>query len=84
VDVLPAVESTLPSGQAEVASIEHALVGGPGIVGVGGDGASLLDFDHTVPTPDHVAVGRASGPRSSSGVARFSAVIQASMRSHQS
>ena len=48
VDVLPAVESTLPAGQAEVASIEHALVGSPGIVGVGGDGASLIDFDHTV------------------------------------
>jgi RND superfamily putative drug exporter len=48
VDVLPATESTLPSGQAEVASIEHALVGSPGIAGVGGDGASLIDFDRTV------------------------------------
>jgi RND superfamily putative drug exporter len=48
VDVLPAAESTLPSGQAEVASIEHALVGSPGVAGVGGDGASLIDFDHTV------------------------------------
>ena len=48
VDVLPATESSLPSGQAEIASLEHALVGSPGVVGVGGDGASLIDFDHTV------------------------------------
>jgi putative drug exporter of the RND superfamily len=48
VDVLPAVESSLPSGQAEIASVEHALVGSPGVIGVGGDGASLIDFDHTV------------------------------------
>jgi RND superfamily putative drug exporter len=48
VDVLPATESTLPAGQAVVASLEHALVGSPGVIGVGGDGASLIDFDHTV------------------------------------
>ena len=48
VDVLPAVESTLPAGQAEIASIEHALVGSPGVAGVGGDGASLIDFDAAV------------------------------------
>jgi RND superfamily putative drug exporter len=48
VDVLPTAESTLPSGQAVVASLERALVGSPGVIGVGGDGASLIDFDHTV------------------------------------
>jgi RND superfamily putative drug exporter len=48
VDVLPSTESTLPAGQAEIASIEHALVGSPGVTGVGGDGASLIDFDNTV------------------------------------
>ena len=48
VDVLPATESTLPAGQAAIASVEHALVGSPGVAGVGGDGASLIDFDHTV------------------------------------
>jgi putative drug exporter of the RND superfamily len=48
VDVLPATESTLPAGQAEVASIEHALLGRPGVLGVGGDGASLIDFDRAV------------------------------------
>ncbi len=48
VDVLPVTESTQPAGQAEIASVEHALVGGDGVIGVGGDGASLIDFDHTV------------------------------------
>jgi RND superfamily putative drug exporter len=48
VDVLPTVESSLPAGQAEIASVEHALVGSQGVIGVGGDGASLIDFDHTV------------------------------------
>jgi putative drug exporter of the RND superfamily len=48
VDVLPATESTLPAGQAEIASVEHALAGRPGVIGVGGDGASLIDFDHAV------------------------------------
>ncbi len=48
VDVLPAAESTLPAGQAEIASVEHALAGSAGVIGVGGDGASLIDFDHTV------------------------------------
>jgi RND superfamily putative drug exporter len=47
-EVLPAAESTLPAGQAVVSSLEHALAGRPGVVGVGGDGASLIDFDHTV------------------------------------
>jgi RND superfamily putative drug exporter len=48
VDVLPAAESSGPAGQAEVAVIEHALIGRPGVVGVGGQGASLIDFDHAV------------------------------------
>jgi putative drug exporter of the RND superfamily len=48
VDVLPFTESSVPAGQGEVASIERALVGSPGVVGVGGAGASLIDFDHAV------------------------------------
>jgi RND superfamily putative drug exporter len=48
VDVLPATESSIPTGQAEVASVERALLGSPGVIGVGGDGASLIDFDHAV------------------------------------
>ena len=48
VTVLPVVESSGPAGQAAIAGLEHALVGSPGVIGVGGDGASLIDFDHAV------------------------------------
>jgi putative drug exporter of the RND superfamily len=48
VTVLPVSESSGPAGQATVASLEHALVGSPGVIGVGGDGASLIDFDNAV------------------------------------
>ncbi len=48
VDLLPVVESSQPAGQAEIASVEHALVGSAGVIGAGGDGASLIDFDHAV------------------------------------
>jgi putative drug exporter of the RND superfamily len=48
VDVLPVTESSGPAGQAVVASVEHAMVGSPGVIGVGGEGASLIDFDHAV------------------------------------
>jgi putative drug exporter of the RND superfamily len=48
VSVLPSVESSVPAGQAVIAGLEHALVGSPGVIGVGGDGASLIDFDHAV------------------------------------
>jgi putative drug exporter of the RND superfamily len=48
VTVLPAAESGLPAGQATVSALEHALDGQPHVIGVGGDGASLIDFDHAV------------------------------------
>jgi len=57
VTVLPADESSLPSGQAAIGALEHALLAGPGVptglatphvLGVGGAGASLIDFDHAV------------------------------------
>jgi RND superfamily putative drug exporter len=48
VDVLPTAESSQPAGQAVVAGVEHALVGSPGVLGVGGSGASLIDFDNAV------------------------------------
>jgi putative drug exporter of the RND superfamily len=48
VTVLPAQESGLPAGQATVTALEHALDGTPQVIGVGGDGASLVDFDHAV------------------------------------
>jgi putative drug exporter of the RND superfamily len=48
VTVLPVAESSVPAGQAATSGLEHALVGSPGVIGVGGDGASLIDFDHAV------------------------------------
>jgi RND superfamily putative drug exporter len=48
VTVLPFTESSVPTGQAVVSRLEHALVGTPHVIGVGGDGASLIDFDHAV------------------------------------
>jgi RND superfamily putative drug exporter len=48
VAVLPAQESSVPAGQAVISTVEHALIGSPGVIGVGGDGASLIDFNHAV------------------------------------
>ena len=48
VTVIPSAESGVPSGQATVATLEHTPLGRPHVIGVGGDGASLIDFDHAV------------------------------------
>jgi putative drug exporter of the RND superfamily len=48
VTVLPYAESNVPAGQSTVAGLERALGGHPSVIGVGGDGASLIDFDHAV------------------------------------
>jgi RND superfamily putative drug exporter len=48
VDVLPVTESTLPAGQAQLTAIEGGLTGRSGVIGVGGAGASLIDFDRAV------------------------------------
>ncbi|HYS31036.1 MAG TPA: MMPL family transporter [Streptosporangiaceae bacterium] len=48
VTVLPRTESTVPVGQQTVDQLEQALIGQPNVVGVGGGGASLIDFDHAV------------------------------------
>ena len=48
VTVIPAAESSVPAGQATVTALEHALLPSPHVIGVGGDGASLIDFDHAV------------------------------------
>ena len=48
VTVLPTADSGVPAGQATVAALEHTLLGRPHVIGVGGDGASLIDFDHAV------------------------------------
>jgi RND superfamily putative drug exporter len=46
--VVPVAESSVPAGQATIAGLEHALLGRPHVTGVGGEGASLIDFDHAV------------------------------------
>ncbi len=48
VTVIPSAESGVPSGQATVSALEHTLLGSPHVIGVGGDGASLIDFDRAV------------------------------------
>jgi putative drug exporter of the RND superfamily len=48
VTVLPTTESSVPAGQATVATLEHTLLASPHVIGVGGEGASLIDFDHAV------------------------------------
>src|SRR5215467_1813076 len=48
VTVLPAAESSVPAGQATIAALEHSLDASPRVMGTGGDGASLIDFDHAV------------------------------------
>ena len=47
--VLPATEWTLPAGQSRIASAgARARRQRPDVIGVGGAGASLIDFDHAV------------------------------------
>ncbi len=48
VTVLPVAESSGPAGQATVTQLEHTLLSRPHVLGVGGTGASLIDFDHAV------------------------------------
>ncbi len=48
VTVIPVAESSVPAGQTTVTSLEHALLPSPHVTGIGGDGASLIDFDHAV------------------------------------
>jgi putative drug exporter of the RND superfamily len=48
VTVLPVTESSQPAGQAQTAALESGLVHHPGVLGVGGTGPTLTDFDHAV------------------------------------
>ncbi|MGP0024639.1 MAG: MMPL family transporter, partial [Streptosporangiaceae bacterium] len=48
VTVIPVAESSVPAGQTTIAALEHSLLGRSHVIGVGGDGASLIDFDHAV------------------------------------
>jgi putative drug exporter of the RND superfamily len=48
VTVIPAAEGSVPAGHATVTRLEHVLLASPHVVGVGGAGPSLVDFDHAV------------------------------------
>ena len=48
VTVIPAAESSVPAGETTIANLEHALLPSPHVIGIGGDGAALIDFDHAV------------------------------------
>src|SRR5262249_46882289 len=48
VTVIPVAESSGPVGQATMRRLESALLPHKGVLGVGGDGPSLIDFDHAV------------------------------------
>ena len=48
VTVIPVAESSVPAGQTTVTGLEHALLPSPHVIGIGGDGAALIDFDHAV------------------------------------
>jgi len=48
ITVLPHTESTLPAGQDTVALVQDVLAGDPGVLGVGGAGANIVDFDRAV------------------------------------
>jgi RND superfamily putative drug exporter len=48
VTVIPVAESSVPAGQTTVSNLERALLPSPHVIGIGGDGAALIDFDHAV------------------------------------
>ena len=48
VTVIPVAESSVPAGQTTIANLEHALLPSPHVIGIGGDGAALIDFNHAV------------------------------------
>jgi len=48
VTVIPVAQSGGPAGQATMSRLESALLPHKGVVGVGGDGPSLIDFNHAV------------------------------------
>jgi len=48
VEVLPVAEPSSAAGAVTVGAVRHALAGQPGVIGVGGQGASDADFIHAV------------------------------------
>ncbi len=48
ITVLPTAETNVPAGQTTVETVRHALAHTPGVLGIAGSGASMLDFSHDV------------------------------------
>jgi RND superfamily putative drug exporter len=48
VEILPAAEPGTTAGAATLTAVQHALAGQPGVIGVGGQGASDADFTSAV------------------------------------
>ena len=48
IEVLPVAEPSTTAGAATVSAVQRALAGQPGVIGVGGQGASDADFIHAV------------------------------------
>ncbi len=48
VTVIPVAESSVPAGQTTIAGLEQSLLDRPHVIGIGGDGAALIDFNHAV------------------------------------
>ncbi len=48
VTVIPVAESSVPAGETTVAGLEQSLLERPHVIGIGGDGAALTDFNHAV------------------------------------
>ena len=48
ITVLPTAETNVPAGQSTVVKVRNALAHTPGVLGVAGSGASMLDFSHDV------------------------------------
>jgi putative drug exporter of the RND superfamily len=48
VTVLPTAETNVPAGQSTVDTVRHVLAHTPGVLGVAGSGASMIDFSHDV------------------------------------
>ena len=48
ITVLPTNETNVPAGLTTVAQVRNSLAHSPGVLGVAGSGASMLDFSHDV------------------------------------
>ncbi len=48
ITVLPSAETSVPAGQETVETVRHAIARAPGVLGVAGSGAAMIDFSHDV------------------------------------